>query len=77
MQQAPATTSATPRSPAELLLELPIVLRSDLQVTRQLHQGQPAYVVHDPVSFKTHRLTRENYHIYVRLNAARSVGENF
>jgi putative peptide zinc metalloprotease protein len=77
MQQAPATTCATPRSPAELLLELPIVLRSDLQVTRQLHQGQPAYVVHDPVSFKTHRLTRENYHIYVRLNAARSVGENF
>lgn len=64
-------------SPAARLRGLSFVVRSDLQVTRQLHRGEAVYVVHDPVSFRTHRLSLDNYRIFVRLNQTCSIGENF
>lgn len=57
--------------------ELTFVLRSDLHVSRQVHQGRPVYVVHDPVSFKTHRLPLSSYQLYVRLDPSKKLDENF
>ncbi len=52
-------------------------LRSDLQISRQIYQGDPVYVVHDPVSFRTHRLSLFQYRTLALLNPARTVGGNF
>lgn len=52
-------------------------LRSDLNVTRQLHHGAPHYVIHDPVSFRTHRLTVDQYRLLTSLDPAKSLGDNF
>jgi putative peptide zinc metalloprotease protein len=71
-----AVTCAT-LSPADAMKDLTFVLRSDLHVSRQVHQGQPVYVVHDPVSFKTHRLPLSNYQLFVRLDPSKKLDENF
>ncbi len=65
------------RSPADAMKDLTFVLRSDLHVSRQVHQGQPVYVVHDPVSFRTHRLPLSNYQLFVRLDPSKTLDENF
>jgi putative peptide zinc metalloprotease protein len=75
MSLAPATCSG--KSPADAMKDLTFVLRSDLHVSRQVHQGQPVYVVHDPVSFKTHRLPLSSYQLYVRLDPSKKLNENF
>ena len=46
-----AAVTCPTRSPEDAMKDLTFVLRSDLHVSRQVHQGQPVYVVHDPVSF--------------------------
>ena len=43
-------------------------LRSDLTVSRQKYQGKPVYMVHDPVSFKNHRLSTYEYAVVRSLN---------
>lgn len=63
--------------PEDQLGELTLAVRSDLHVSRQMQQGKAVYVVHDPVSFRTHRLTLENYQLLVRLNPAENLGNNF
>ena len=75
MALAAATCSA--KSPADAMKDLTFVLRSDLHVSRQVHQGQPVYVVHDPVSFKTHRLPLSSYQLFVRLDPSKKLDENF
>lgn len=77
MQPATSTTCPAPKSPADQLKDLSVILRSDLHVSRQLHQGQPVYVVHDPISFRTHRLTLQNYQVLVRLDPSKTIGQNF
>ncbi len=77
MQPATAPKCSTHNNLADQLKDLPVVLRSDLHVSRQLHQGQPVYVVHDPISFRTHRLTLQNYQVLVRLDSSKKLGENF
>ena len=75
MALAAATCSA--KTPADAMKDLTFVLRSDLHVSRQVHQGQPVYVVHDPVSFKTHRLPLSSYQLFVRLDPSKKLDENF
>ena len=53
------------------------ILRSDLQITRQVYQGEPVYVVHDPVSFASHRLPLETYRIVTLLGPETSLGDVF
>jgi putative peptide zinc metalloprotease protein len=71
-----AATCAT-KGPADAMKDLTFVLRSDLHVSRQVHQGQPVYIVHDPVSFKSHRLPLSNYQLFVRLDPSKKLEENF
>lgn len=65
------------KNPSDAMKDLTFVLRSDLHVSRQVHQGLPVYVVHDPVSFKTHRLPLSSYQIFVRLDPSKKLDENF
>ncbi|MCA9048525.1 MAG: hypothetical protein KDA89_07340, partial [Planctomycetaceae bacterium] len=52
-------------------------VRSDLRFSRQWDHGQPCYIVQDPVSFRTHRLTLRQYEIFTALNARQNLGDNF
>jgi putative peptide zinc metalloprotease protein len=52
-------------------------VRQDLEVTRQLFRGQPAYIVRDPVTFQSHRLEPADYQVFVSIDPARSLGEIF
>ncbi|GAB5442952.1 MAG: efflux RND transporter periplasmic adaptor subunit [Fuerstiella sp.] len=54
-----------------------ITVRSDLHFSRQVYQGQPVYVVHDPITFRAHRLTVFQYRVLTALQSGQSLGENF
>ena len=70
----PACSSEDPLAKAR---EVRVTLRSDLHVSRQVYKGDPVYVVHDPVSFKSHRLSVFQYGVLAALHADRTLGENF
>lgn len=46
-------------------------------VSRQVHQKHPVYVVQDPVSFRSHRLSVFQYRVLASLNPDITLGENF
>ena len=54
---------------------LSVQLRSDLHISRQISDGEPIYVVHDPIAFQTHRLTKLQYTIAVHFSRQRTVSE--
>lgn len=62
-----AQTSPLP-SLAERLRPVHVIVRSDLEVTRQLFHAGPAYVVRDPVTFHTHHFTATDYRVFVALD---------
>jgi putative peptide zinc metalloprotease protein len=72
-----APQCSPPKSLAEQLKDVTAVVRTDLHVSRQLQQSTPVYVVHDPVAFRTHQLTLQNYQLLVRLNREKTLGQNF
>jgi len=59
------------------LEKLRVALRSDLHISRQIQEGQPVYVVHDPVGFKSHRLTQQDYELTTWLSEDIPLGEVF
>lgn len=52
-------------------------LRSDLEISRQVKNGNPHYVVHDPVSFQSHVFTLEDYRIIGALDERITLQETF
>lgn len=54
-----------------------VSVRSDLHVSRQLHHQAAHYVIHDPVSFRTHRLTSNQYRLLTSIDPAKNLGDNF
>lgn len=72
-----AAAKCSAKTASDAMKDLTFVLRSDLHVSRQVHQGQPVYVVHDPVSFRTHRLPLSSYQLFVRLDPSKKLDENF
>lgn len=52
-------------------------LRADLEVTRHLFRGQPFYIVRDPLTFQSQRLTQADYAVFVAIDAGRSLAEVF
>lgn len=52
-------------------------LRSDLQITRQLTKGEPVYMVFDPVSFQSHRLSLTDYRVTACLDETRTLEQAF
>ncbi len=76
VSQATPTPQA-PKDPLAQARQIKVVLRSDLQVSRQVYQGSPVYVLHDPVSFRSHRLNIFQYRILSALNPTATLGQNF
>ncbi|MCA9148169.1 MAG: HlyD family efflux transporter periplasmic adaptor subunit [Planctomycetales bacterium] len=52
-------------------------LRAELEVSRHLFRGVPTYVLRDPVTFKSHKLSAGDYQIYVSLTSSTSLGKIF
>ncbi|MEZ6124557.1 MAG: hypothetical protein R3C49_15470 [Planctomycetaceae bacterium] len=73
----PVVKSCQPADPLAQAREIRLTLRSDLHVSRQLSHGQPVYVIHDPITFRTHRLTAFQYRVLAELNPDINVGQNF
>lgn len=53
------------------------LLRSDLEISRQVYQNEPVYVIHDPVSFASHRVPLETYRILTALGPGRTLDDVF
>lgn len=77
----PPSASATPQAPrcatVAALAKARTALRSDLHISRQLQEGEPVYVVHDPVGFRTHRLSQQDYNVLTRLSDDAPLGVIF
>ncbi len=52
-------------------------LRSDLRISRQVTRGKVIYVIHDPVSFRAHRLSLREYEIAGALRESRTLRQVF
>ena len=61
--------ATTPQSLSERLTSVRVGVRPELEISRHIFNGESAYVVRDPVSFQTQRLTAEDYQIFCALNA--------
>ncbi len=73
----PNVTANSNADPLAQARELTVTLRSDLKVSRQVYQGHPVYVIHDPVSFRTHRLSVFQYRTLAAIDPTTNLGENF
>lgn len=76
MNPSPPTCDST-QDPLTKTRQVRFRLRSDLLVSRQLDRGSPVYVVHDPVTFRSHRLSVLQYRTLAALNPDESLGDNF
>jgi putative peptide zinc metalloprotease protein len=63
--------------PYKTLRETSTSLRPDLQVTRATNRGEAVYVVFDPISFQSHRLTLDDYAVVARITSDRTLAECF
>jgi putative peptide zinc metalloprotease protein len=52
-------------------------LREDLDVSRHLFRKEPFYVVRDPLTFQSQRLSLADYEIFVRIGVDRSLADIF
>ncbi|MEM7457057.1 MAG: hypothetical protein AAF456_22130 [Planctomycetota bacterium] len=61
----------------ERLRDARLSARADLKVSRHVFRGEPSYIVHDPVSFQSHRFSKSDYTVFSRLGRERNLGEVF
>jgi len=61
----------------ERVSQLPIGLRSDLEVSRQIINGKVQYVIRDPLTFSSCSLSQEDYQVFLHLEPNRSVGHSY
>lgn len=59
---------------ADRLQNVRVGIRRELEISRHVLNGEPAYIIRDPVSFQTLRLTTQDYQIFVALNAEQELG---
>mgnify|MGYP001617121830 CR=1 FL=1 len=75
-----AATNYTPPGQLTLAARLrtaQVDVRDDLEVSRHVFRGAPAYVVRDPVTFNSHRLDPADYEVLVGIRANQTLGEVF
>ena len=49
--------------------------RQDLKVSRHLFRGEPSYIVHDPMSFQSHRFSESDYWVLSALDKDKTLEE--
>lgn len=59
------------------LAALEAVRRSDLEVTRNVSGATAWYLVHDPVTFRHHRMSASDYQMFAEIQPERSLGVCF
>lgn len=71
------STQGTPQAEdmARRLRSVIVSVRDDLEVSRHIFQGEPSYIVRDPVSFQTNRLEPDEYEVFVALDGKRTLAE--
>ncbi len=62
---------------AERLRGVRVGTRQDLEVSRHLFRGEPAYVLRDPLTFQSYRLDTKGYAIFVALERNKPLAEIF
>lgn len=76
-----STTAANPEAGtpglSERLGRVCVGVRRDLEISRHVFRGQPCYIVRDPVTFQSHRLEPDDYHVMMSIDPARPLGEIF
>ncbi len=72
-----STTATTPPDLAERLRPLRVGVRRDLEVSRHVFRGEPAYVVRDPITFQSHRVSPHDYTVLASIDASQTLGETF
>ncbi|UCD28253.1 MAG: hypothetical protein JSV03_14370 [Planctomycetota bacterium] len=73
-----AVTTPTPESEiADRLRKVHVGIRHDLEVTRHVFRGKPAYIICDPMTLQNHQLEPSDYAILVAINREQSLGDIF
>ncbi len=73
-ETAPTTDLPAGPSVVERLRNVTVGVREDLEVTRHLFRGKPAYVIRDPMTFQSHRLDPGDYAIFISIAPDRPLG---
>ncbi|MEM9352035.1 MAG: site-2 protease family protein [Planctomycetota bacterium] len=63
----------TPNLAAQLA-DVRVGVRPELEVSRHVFGGEPAYVVIDPVSFQSHRFSEHDYQVFVAIHDRQKLG---
>ncbi len=71
------STTTAPPDLAERLRPLRVGVRRDLEVSRHVFRGEPAYVVRDPITFQSHRVSPHDYKVLASIDASQTLGETF
>lgn len=66
-----------PQSLASQLRGVQLGVRDDLEVTRQLFRGEPSYIIRDPVTFQSQRLSPEDYTVFASIEPSQKLGDVF
>ncbi len=62
---------------AAQLADVRVGVRPELEVSRHVFGGEPAYVVLDPVSFQSHRFSEHDYQVFVAIHDRQKLGSLF
>lgn len=62
---------------AQRLRDVQAGVRDELEVSRHVFGGEPCYVVRDPVTFASHKLSSEDYQVFVSLRSDQSLKDIF
>ena len=67
----------TNTDPFDAMRSIETTLRQDLQITRTSSQGEPTYLIYDPVSFRSHRLSLNDYRVVSAIHSNATLNEAF
>ncbi len=63
----------TPDPIVERLRAVHVSPRTELEVSRHVFRGEPSYVIRDPISFRSHRLSEHDYQVFVAISVRDSL----
>lgn len=72
-----ADRASAQQSYAERLRSVCVGTRKDLEFTRHVFRGEPAYVVRDPMTLQSYRFDPADYAMFVAIDQHRQLGEIF
>jgi putative peptide zinc metalloprotease protein len=71
------TTTSNKESILNAISALPICLRSDLDVSRQLSNSKVQYVIRDPLAFSSCALSKDDYQVFLHLESNQTVQQAY